>query len=708
MKLQYKFLFILLAFSLIPLLVVAYISHSGIKTMEDTVALGLHQRQTEAFTQELAQMAENRIQALFRNSRATELAVRCLARDVQAILAEEPPADMRIHWAKDFNRGGGRWKDMVETAKYRCRDEDGGLSPLKVSFSRPVYFSAPGLEVKSQRADAARLSRLVPQFKDILDRLGFFVHRVWVVLPNGLGVSYPGHGGYPANFDPRQTPAYERASEALTKIAWTAPYLDPATGRMIFSLTGPVRDVGGDMIGMVAVDVELADLLGRETMPYSWQDKLSVFLVEAFPHDGRPALRILARPDYESAAATTTKAVELEWLASDDPEATADLSRAILRGESGRRIVSYQGREALWAFATQDGQVAFVMIVPMSVIAELPDQTRQQLSDLAARQHRYTIIVLVAAFLAVMAVAISGARASVRSVLQLVSASKRLSKGDFSVRLEERFNDERDMLCDCFNDMVPKMEEHLDMSRSLGLAQEVQQSLLPEETPDIPGFDISAFSLYSEQTGGDYYDYLRVDDPNHPGFAAVVGDVSGHGVSAALLMATTRALLRIRTAQSGKPDEVITDVNRHLSHDTANTGQFVTLFYARFHTENNEICWVRAGHHPALVFDTDNGEFDELMGDGPALGLDEDYKYNCNIAKIRPGQVIFLGTDGIWETMNEQGDMFGLDRLRDLIRANAEKPAREIQGAVVEALDEFRGEQPFSDDVTMLVVKVTG
>ena len=400
--------------------------------------------------------------------------------------------------------------------------------------------------------------------------------------------------------------------------------------------------------------------------------------------------------------------MELEWLASDDLEASADLSRAILRGESGSRIIAYQGRKALWAFATRDGQVAFVMIVPMSVIEALPDQTRQQLSDLAARQHRYTIIVLVVAFLGVIAVAVSGARASVRSVLQLVSASKRLAKGDFSVRLEDRFNDERDMLCDCFNDMVPKMEEHLDMRRSLGLAQEVQQSLLPEETPNIPGFDISAFSLYSEQTGGDYYDYLRVDDPKHPGFAAVVGDVSGHGVSAALLMATTRALLRIRTAQSGAPDEVITDVNRQISHDTINTGQFVTLFYARFHTEKNEICWVRAGHHPALVFDVKNGEFSELMGDGPALGLDEDYKYNCNTAKIGPGQVIFLGTDGIWETQNAEGEMFGLDRLRDLIRANAEKPAHDIQAAVVDALNEFRGEQPFADDVTMLVVKVTG
>ena len=132
-------------------------------------------------------------------------------------------------------------------------------------------------------------------------------HRVWVVLPTGLGASYPGHGGYPADFDPRHTPAFQRAAESRVKITWTAPYLDPATGRMIFSLTGPVRNAEGDLIGVVAADVELADLLGRETMPYSWQDRLSLFLVEAFPRDGRPGLRVLARPGYESSTATATQ-----------------------------------------------------------------------------------------------------------------------------------------------------------------------------------------------------------------------------------------------------------------------------------------------------------------------------------------------------------------------------------------------------------------
>lgn len=708
MKIQYKFFLILLAFSLIPLLVVTYISHSGVKSMEETLSTGLHQRQTEATTQELAQLADNRIQTLFRSSRAAELAVRSLVRDVSRVLTQELPQGAPIHWARDFDRDGQQWKDMVEAPQYLCRNQQGRLSPLKVSFSRPVFFSAPGVDAESLRPDASRLVCLVPQFDDILDRLGYFVHRVWVVLPNGLGVSYPGHGGYPADFDPRQTPAFRRADEALSKIAWTAPYLDPATGRMIFSLTGPVRNANGDLLGVVALDVELADLLGRESMPYSWRDQMSLFLVEAFPHNGQPGLRVLATPEYESETATPTKAVELEWLTSDDPSVTADLSRAILRGESGRRIASYRGKSALWAFATRDSQVAFVMIVPMSVIEALPDQTRQQLVELTSRRHRYTMIILVVVFLAVILVAVTGARASVRSVLQLVSASKRLAKGDFSVRLQGRFNDERDMLRDCFNDMVPKMEEHLDMRRSLGLAQEVQQSLLPEETPQIPGFDIAAFSLYCEQTGGDYYDYLRVNDPQHPGFAAVIGDVSGHGVSAALLMATTRALIRIRTAQSGYPDQVITDVNRQLSQDTANTGQFVTLFYARFHVGANEVCWVRAGHHPALVFDSAKDEFNELMGDGPALGLDEDYQYHCNIAKIESGQVILLGTDGIWETMNDQGEMFGLDRVRDLIREKANLSAHDIQTAVVDALNEFRGGQAFTDDVTMVVIKVTG
>jgi serine phosphatase RsbU (regulator of sigma subunit) len=249
-------------------------------------------------------------------------------------------------------------------------------------------------------------------------------------------------------------------------------------------------------------------------------------------------------------------------------------------------------------------------------------------------------------------------------------------------------------------------EEHQRVRQSLSLAMEVQQNLLPKANPQIDGLDIAGNSVYCDETGGDYYDFLEVGTPGEGKIGVVVGDVSGHGVSSALLMATARALIMLRASMPGEAAGIISDVNRHLSLDTAKTGNFMTFFYAELTELGTEIRWVRAGHDPALVYDPSMDAFDELKGQGVPLGFDESIEYDSFQRPIEAGQVIVIGTDGIWETHNRTDEMFGKEALMEIIRNNHTASARQIVDTVTEALEQFRGDEAPEDDITLVVIKV--
>jgi sigma-B regulation protein RsbU (phosphoserine phosphatase) len=256
--------------------------------------------------------------------------------------------------------------------------------------------------------------------------------------------------------------------------------------------------------------------------------------------------------------------------------------------------------------------------------------------------------------------------------------------------------------------MVPALEENLRIKQSLDLAMEVQQSLLPTRTPDIDGLDIAATSIYCDETGGDFFDFPTVDrnDPHRLGIA--VGDVAGHGVSAALLMASARAFLRCRISQPGKKSEIIGDVNALLASDTDGTGQFVTLFYADIDVDRRKIEWIRAGHDPALLYNPVDDTFEELAGRGTALGIDNQTEFRVNsLHNLSPRQILCIGTDGIWEAHNKQGEMFGRQRLRDIIRHKSHLPAEKIVTDVIDCVREFRAESRQEDDITLVIVKLT-
>jgi sigma-B regulation protein RsbU (phosphoserine phosphatase) len=290
---------------------------------------------------------------------------------------------------------------------------------------------------------------------------------------------------------------------------------------------------------------------------------------------------------------------------------------------------------------------------------------------------------------------------------EIVQTLKWVRNGHFEKKVQVTTNDEIGYTGDVINEMTEGLKERQRMQQSLDIAMEVQQNLLPGRDPEIEGLDIAGTSIYCEETGGDYYDYLETGENDQNKICVVVGDVADHGIPSALLMTTARAFLRQRTSRSGELDQVVSDVNRQLTRDVEDSGRFMTLFICEIDRSNNVIHWVNAGHDPAMIYDHGSGEFEELTGNALPLGVSEMTAYQKLDRKIIPGQIIMMGTDGIWEAQSPQGDMFGKDRFKDIIRNNAGRPAKDIVNAVIEEVDRFCLPLEKSDDVTLVITKIT-
>jgi PAS domain S-box-containing protein len=243
--------------------------------------------------------------------------------------------------------------------------------------------------------------------------------------------------------------------------------------------------------------------------------------------------------------------------------------------------------------------------------------------------------------------------------------------------------------------------------RSLTLAAEVQRSLLPQEALSIDGLEIAGRTLSCEEIGGDYFDYIREPEcPENP-VSVVVGDVTGHGVEAALLMTTARAFLRMRSSQCGDLSQIVNEMNRHLARDVTDSGRFMTLSVIRFDVKNRSLRWVRAGHPPVLIFDPKTGRFRELLEGSLPLGVGEESSYREYMTDgLKDGQIVAVGTDGIWESVDRNGNPYGMERFRAAIRKHALLGAQDILDAVYADIKAFTLGARQEDDITLVVAKL--
>ena len=246
-----------------------------------------------------------------------------------------------------------------------------------------------------------------------------------------------------------------------------------------------------------------------------------------------------------------------------------------------------------------------------------------------------------------------------------------------------------------------------EQKKALALAGEVQKSLLPQGNPEVSGLDIAGRNISCDEVGGDYYDFFLQQDQSDHSFSVAVGDITGHGVDAALLMSSARAFLRLHVSQSDSIAGIVGAMNRHLVDDVLETGRFMTLFYLSINQDLSTIEWVRAGHDPALLFDPTTGNSEDLKGAGVALGVDSNYHFKAHRKTgLKDGNIIAIGTDGIWETSNSKGEMFGRERFKQLLQQHHQLPATTILATVLAELETFRAGRKAEDDITLVIIKI--
>lgn len=294
-----------------------------------------------------------------------------------------------------------------------------------------------------------------------------------------------------------------------------------------------------------------------------------------------------------------------------------------------------------------------------------------------------------------------------RPLKKTITVLKGVRLGQLDKRVKVTTSDEIGYTGDVINQMCEGLEKGEKMRQSLALAREIQLTLLPGAAPRWPGLDVAGSSMYCDQTGGDYFDYIQINNGHQNHYGLVLGDVSGHGIPSALVMTTARALIRQRASFGGSISEIMNDVNRQLCVDVEKSGQFMTLILLQVNPYENSLSWVRAGHEPGIRYNPSNGEMTQLIGKGIPLGVDPFWQYEeSTMNDLQTGEIIILLTDGICESFNKEGEMFGREALDLIIKENANSDAHTILSVIQQALKEFRGEELRSDDETLIVIKV--
>lgn len=289
---------------------------------------------------------------------------------------------------------------------------------------------------------------------------------------------------------------------------------------------------------------------------------------------------------------------------------------------------------------------------------------------------------------------------------QLAAHVKRVGAGDFDSRLDLTQARELAEVSTELNKAAAGLKQHMELQESIHVAMEVQSSLLPDKDPEIPGMDIAGRTKYCDATGGDYYDFIDVSRVSSGTMLLALGDVMGHGVASALLMASARAALRAHVDDQGSLAMLMKKVNGVLSRD-ARHRRFMTLALVAVDPQHGSVRWASAGHDPAVVYFPDGDRFDELEGGDIPLGMMEDVEYQeYRRDGLVAGCILLIGTDGIWEMRNPAGEFFGKDRMLQLVRAHARKPAKEIAEALEIALSAWRADRAAQDDVTFVIAKI--
>jgi sigma-B regulation protein RsbU (phosphoserine phosphatase) len=259
-----------------------------------------------------------------------------------------------------------------------------------------------------------------------------------------------------------------------------------------------------------------------------------------------------------------------------------------------------------------------------------------------------------------------------------------------------------------YNAIIYSMaNEKKRLDHDLEIARDIQRILLPSEAPAINGFQISGINVPARQVSGDYFDYIDVDKDR---LGVAIADVSGKGVPASLIMAICRSVLRAEAARNPSPADVLRKVNRQLYPDIKED-MFISMAYLILDHHHDGVTLARAGHDAPLWYRRESQTVTPVKSPGMVVGIDSGSVFDRltvdSAVPLECNDCLVLYTDGVTETLNSEGDEFGVDRMMQSVRASASDGAQAIVKRIIEDVREFTGSVPQNDDITLIAIRKT-
>jgi sigma-B regulation protein RsbU (phosphoserine phosphatase) len=302
-------------------------------------------------------------------------------------------------------------------------------------------------------------------------------------------------------------------------------------------------------------------------------------------------------------------------------------------------------------------------------------------------------------------------RAITSAVDELYRATQQVQEGDLTHKVKIERRDQLGILGESFNlmtdsivSLIEEQKQRQRLENEISIAREVQNQLFPQRMPSVPGVEIEAICKAARTVSGDYYDFIQLSETR---IAIAIADISGKGISAALLMASLQAALRSQLLAPGSESmstaELVSRLNRHLVRNTGDD-RFATFFVAVYDSATRLLRYTNAGHLPSFCICGDHAIY--LDKGGMVLGVLEDYAYEEGSEAVPPDAILVGYSDGLVEPENVYGEEFGIQRLRDAaIRLNASSPRAIAQG-MMQSAEEWAGTPEQADDMTVIVARM--
>lgn len=476
---------------------------------------------------------------------------------------------------------------------------------------------------------------------------------------------------------------------------WSYPYFE--NGKQVSSFVHPLIDKNGKVIGVIGADLNL-NILTKNLASLKHIDEKSDAFISVLGNDGGYLVH-----NNEEMIANETYITDARTHNSPDLE---DLGRKILSGESGSSVIYYDGVKEMVSYSHVNG-------VNWGVLMRIP---YIEIYVSIMKGILFSILAMIICVVLLTALIRYVIKKGTRPITEYADAAMKIAKGDFDTPVNtQKTGDEIQYLGDSLNKMRVDLKDYVQelatttasrqtLEKELLIAHDIQMSMLPRLFPCPPTHkhvDAYAYLKPAKAVGGDLYDFVVKDDILY----FIIGDVSGKGIPASLIMAITSSVFRASNQINWSPKDIVENINNTIAPNNE-LNMFVTLIVGELNLFNGHLRFCNAGHDPMIL--AHEGKCDILsMYKNLPVGLMENYKYKMNEIDLFWNDKLVLFTDGIAEAENENKELYTIERLRSMVDTISGATPSVLVNTVIEDVKAYAGEAEQSDDITMMCIHFT-